>query len=77
MGLAMATNLQKHITSLDLSKNIYYHNRTMSRGAPLQEMGAIPRDDLSSFARSCDVIFLSVRASPVLDPVEPLLIRGS
>jgi hypothetical protein len=74
MGLAMATNLQRYIHSLDQSKNIYYHNRTMSRGAPLRELGAIPRDDLSSFARSCGVIFLSVRASPVLDPVEALLI---
>ncbi|KAL0261604.1 hypothetical protein SLS55_003034 [Diplodia seriata] len=65
MGLAMATNLQKHLQSTSLPP-LHYTNRTMSRGASLSDLGAIPHPSAASLADSADVIFLSLAEDAAL-----------
>ncbi|KAL1644156.1 hypothetical protein SLS58_004436 [Diplodia intermedia] len=62
MGLAMATNLQKHLQSTAGAgaTPLHYTNRTLSRGAPLSHLGAIPHPTVASLAAAADVIFLSL-----------------
>ncbi|KAB2572785.1 putative oxidoreductase YfjR [Lasiodiplodia theobromae] len=55
----MATNLQKHLQSLG-ARDLHYTNRTMSRGAPLQDLGAVPCTSIADLVASSDVIFLSL-----------------
>lgn len=59
MGLAMATNLQRHLSRLG-APGLHYHNRTMSRGQALQALGGVPCDDIAALVSSADVIFLSL-----------------
>jgi 3-hydroxyisobutyrate dehydrogenase-like beta-hydroxyacid dehydrogenase len=59
MGLAMATNIQKHLTQNN-SPALKYWNRTISRGEPLEELGSIACASAEELARTCDVIFISV-----------------
>ena len=60
MGLAMATNLQKHLTKLS-GPVLRYNNRTMSRGLPLQGLGATPCGSVADLVKLCVLIFVSVR----------------
>lgn len=59
MGLAMATNIQKHLTKHDWPP-LLYTNRTISRGAPLAEIGGVPCSSIAELAQTCDVVFISV-----------------
>ena len=59
MGLAMATNLQRHLSQTG-SPSLTYHNRTMSRAEPLQELGASPSPTISHLLANADIIFLSL-----------------
>ncbi|KAK7706036.1 hypothetical protein SLS57_009817 [Botryosphaeria dothidea] len=59
MGLAMATNLQKHLQSAG-GPALHYTNRTLSRGVPLQELGAVPRANAAELIASSDIIFASL-----------------
>lgn len=60
MGLAMATNLQRHLKSLG-ARDLHYTNRTLSRGAPLQDdLGAVPCASIADLVASSDIIFLSL-----------------
>jgi len=59
MGLAMALNIQKHITQNNLPA-LKYWNRTISRGETLKELGSIACTSPEELARNCDVIFISV-----------------
>lgn len=59
MGLAMATNLQRHLSQLE-APGLHYHNRTMSRGQALQELGGVPCEDIAALISSTDVMFLSL-----------------
>ncbi len=58
MGLAMALNMQRYLEEHNLAA-LKYHNRTMSRGDPLKELGAAPCS-LEILVRQSDVIFISV-----------------
>lgn len=59
MGQAMALNMQKYLAANNYP-SLQYTNRTMSRGAPLQEIGAVPGEKVEDLAQSCDIIFISV-----------------
>ncbi|KAF2833314.1 NAD(P)-binding protein [Ophiobolus disseminans] len=65
MGLAMATNIQKHMTSNHLPA-LKYWNRTISRGEPLKELGGIPCQSPEELVQSCDIILISVSDDEVL-----------
>lgn len=62
MGLAMATNLQKHMASTK-QPALLYTNRTMSRGAPLSELGSQACSSVSELVQKSDIIFISVCSS--------------
>ncbi|KAH5552937.1 hypothetical protein HBI25_179320 [Parastagonospora nodorum] len=59
MGLAMATNLQKHLVDNSLP-SIRYWNRTISRGEPLKQIGGITSQSPEDLVDNCDIIFISV-----------------
>lgn len=60
MGLHMALNLQKHLQGNSLPP-LHYSNRSMSKGQPLQDAGAIPESDFESLVQASDIIFTMVR----------------
>lgn len=66
MGLAMATNLQKHLSSTSLP-NLLYHNRTISRGDPLKDLQASPASSISHLVSNADIIFLSLSDDAALE----------
>lgn len=55
----MATNLQKHLAKTS-APSLRYHNRTMSRGEPLEELGGVPCRTIDDLVASSDIIFLSL-----------------
>jgi 3-hydroxyisobutyrate dehydrogenase-like beta-hydroxyacid dehydrogenase len=59
MGLAMASNLQRHLASKK-ALSLLYTNRTMSRGAPLQALGGTPETNFSKLVSNCGIIFTMV-----------------
>ncbi|KAJ5664310.1 Dehydrogenase multihelical [Penicillium longicatenatum] len=65
MGLAMASNLQRHLVTKK-SLNLLYTNRTMSRGAPLQTLGAIAEPSFEKLVSRCGIIFTMVANDSVL-----------
>lgn len=60
MGLAMASNLQRHLAAKK-ALSLLYSNRTMSRGAPLQALGSIPEPNFEKLVSRCGIIFTMVR----------------
>jgi 3-hydroxyisobutyrate dehydrogenase-like beta-hydroxyacid dehydrogenase len=56
MGLAMASNLQRHLAR----KSLIFSNRTMARGAPLQALGAVPEHNFEKLVSQCGIIFTMV-----------------
>lgn len=59
MGLAMASNLQRHLASKK-ALSLLYSNRTMSRGAPLQALGGLAEPNFEKLVSRCGVIFTMV-----------------
>lgn len=59
MGLAMATNMQKHLSTSQLPP-LQYWNRTISRGDSLKDIGGEPASSVEELVQSCDLIFISV-----------------
>lgn len=59
MGLGMATNLQKHLSATG-APGLHYHNRTMSRGDPLEQAGGVPCSSIGDLVARCDIIFMSL-----------------
>ncbi|KAL4806678.1 NAD binding domain of 6-phosphogluconate dehydrogenase-domain-containing protein [Aspergillus unguis] len=67
MGLAMATNLQKHLATKSSPLNsLIYNNRTMSRGDPLKALGATSETSFSKLVAQCGIIFTMVSNDAVL-----------
>ncbi|KAL4770274.1 NAD binding domain of 6-phosphogluconate dehydrogenase-domain-containing protein [Aspergillus nidulans var. acristatus] len=60
MGLAMATNLQKHLATKSTLNSLLYSNRTMSRGESLKALGAKPETNFSELVAQCGIIFTMV-----------------
>lgn len=65
MGLAMATNLQKHLAT-KRALNLIYSNRTMARGDALKALGATPENSFSKLVSQCGIIFTMVSNDAVL-----------
>jgi 3-hydroxyisobutyrate dehydrogenase-like beta-hydroxyacid dehydrogenase len=61
MGLAMAKNVQRALSTQEKQASLNYYNRTASKGAPLAEMGGIPCQSIAELSKNCDLIFISVR----------------
>ncbi|KAH8426252.1 NAD(P)-dependent oxidoreductase [Aspergillus melleus] len=59
MGLAMATNLQRHLVAKQ-APGLIYSNRTLSRGDVLQSLGATPESDFKKLVVQSDIIFTMV-----------------
>ncbi|KAL4762670.1 NAD(P)-dependent oxidoreductase [Aspergillus foveolatus] len=66
MGLAMATNLQKHLATKSTLNSLLYSNRTMSRGESLKALGAKPETNFSKLVAQCGIIFTMVSNDDVL-----------
>jgi 3-hydroxyisobutyrate dehydrogenase-like beta-hydroxyacid dehydrogenase len=65
MGIGMAKNIQKHLAAHG-SQQLRVFNRTASRCAPVEELGAKRSDSIPQLAQECDIIFLSVRHYRIL-----------
>ncbi|KAJ9486700.1 hypothetical protein VN97_g6637 [Penicillium thymicola] len=65
MGLAMASNLQRHVATKKAT-SLIYSNRTMSRGSPLRALGAIPEPSFEKLVSQCGIIFTMVSNDSVL-----------
>lgn len=74
MGLAMASNLQRHLATKK-ALSLLYSNRTMSRGAPLQAMGGTPEPSFEKLVSKCGIIFTMVISITVLR-INVLIIPG-
>lgn len=61
MGIGMSKNLHKYLSSTG-APALIYTNRTLSRGEPLKELGAIPAESVSEVAKKSDIIFSCVSA---------------
>lgn len=68
MGQAMALNVQKYLVANN-HPSLRYTNRTMSRGAPLQDIGAIPCERAEDIAQSCSIIFISMSNDDALQQI--------
>ncbi|KAI0137103.1 6-phosphogluconate dehydrogenase [Xylariales sp. AK1849] len=68
MGIGMAKNLQKYLSSTD-APGLVYTNRTLSRGDSLKALGASPVDTVSEVAKRSDIIFSCVSNDAVLKSV--------
>ncbi|KAF9886328.1 hypothetical protein FE257_011587 [Aspergillus nanangensis] len=66
MGLAMATNLQKHLATKPNALNLLYSNRTMARGDPLKLLGATAESNFQKLVGQCGIIFTMVSNDAVL-----------
>ncbi len=66
MGLGMALNLQKHLKETN-KPNLYFSNRSLSKGDPLAAAGGVPQPDYASLVKSCDIIFTMISNDTVLD----------
>ncbi|KAF5677369.1 gamma hydroxybutyrate dehydrogenase [Fusarium heterosporum] len=66
MGLAMAINLQRHLSSTNGSSLIYF-NRTITRGDPLKDIGAQPAITAKDLVTKSDIVFLSLSDDSALE----------
>ena len=63
MGLPMAKNLQRHLSSttpLGEDASLRYTNRTISRGVDLEKLGGTPYPSPAEVVAESDTIFISV-----------------
>ncbi|KAJ5481944.1 hypothetical protein N7475_000756 [Penicillium sp. IBT 31633x] len=65
MGLAMASNLQRHLAAKK-ALSLIYSNRTMSRGSGLQALGGISEPNFEKLVSRCGIIFTMVSNDSVL-----------
>ncbi|KAL2814028.1 6-phosphogluconate dehydrogenase family protein [Aspergillus granulosus] len=66
MGLGMALNLQKHLQTQGQSP-LHYSNRSLVKGQPLQDAGAIPERDFECLVQTCNIIFTMISTDDVLN----------
>lgn len=73
MGLAMATNLQRHLAAKQVL-NLVYSNRTMARGDTLRSLGAVPEPSFQNLVAQCGIIFTMVIPLHPKETAERILI---
>ncbi|KAH8698507.1 6-phosphogluconate dehydrogenase family protein [Talaromyces proteolyticus] len=66
MGLAMASNLQRHLAAKK-ALGLVYSNRTLSRGDSLQKLGGMPEKSFSDVVKKSGIIFTMVSNDSVLE----------
>ncbi|KAK2016123.1 NAD(P)-binding protein [Colletotrichum eremochloae] len=76
MGLGMASNLQKHLIKLN-APNLQYYNRTISRGAPLSEIGALACSNVKDLVDNTDIAFMSLSDDAALQATLDALLEAS
>ncbi|KZL78354.1 6-phosphogluconate dehydrogenase family protein [Colletotrichum incanum] len=75
MGIGMSQNLQKFLSSSG-APNLIYTNRTLSRGEPIKELGAIPVETAREVAKKSDIIFSCVSDDAVLQDTTNEIIQS-
>ncbi|KAK7700083.1 hypothetical protein SLS57_012207 [Botryosphaeria dothidea] len=65
MGLGMALNLAKHLKSIN-SPALRCSNRTLEKGKPLEDAGAIPEKDFVGVVTGSNIIFTMISNDQVL-----------
>ncbi|KAL6706447.1 hypothetical protein ACN47E_005386 [Coniothyrium glycines] len=75
MGLAMATNLQKHLQNTN-GRHLKYWNRTMSRGDTLQELGGEPCPTIEDLVQACSLIFISLSDDAALHSITTTILSS-
>lgn len=68
MGLAMATNLQRHLSQRG-SPSLRYYNRTIARGHPVKETGGVPAASAGDVVSNSDITFMSLSDDAALEEV--------
>ncbi|TVY34567.1 2-hydroxy-3-oxopropionate reductase, partial [Lachnellula occidentalis] len=68
MGLAMATNLQKHLKA-NSAPPLHFTNRTLSRGALLEKLGGVVVPSVSEVLEVSDIVFLSLSDDAALQSI--------
>lgn len=76
MGLGMATNLQNHLIKAK-APSLQYYNRTLSRGAPLQEIGGVARPDVKDLVKNADIVFMSLSDDAALEATLDSILEAS
>ncbi|KAJ4247831.1 hypothetical protein NW762_013040 [Fusarium torreyae] len=76
MGLPMATNLQKHLSTKGASSLLYY-NRTISRGDSLKDLGGQPSSTARDLVTNSDIVFLSLSDDSALESTLDAIIDPS
>ncbi|KAJ5576970.1 hypothetical protein N7535_003896 [Penicillium sp. DV-2018c] len=76
MGLAMASNLQRHLATKK-ALSLIYSNRTMSRGATLQALGGVSEPNFEKLVSSCGIIFTMVSNDAVLQSLLSTALNSS
>ncbi|KAL3421321.1 6-phosphogluconate dehydrogenase [Phlyctema vagabunda] len=66
MGIGMAKNLQKYLTSVS-APALVYTNRTLSRGEPLDAIGGLAVSTVTEVAKKSEIIFSCVSNDAVLE----------
>ncbi|KZF20145.1 6-phosphogluconate dehydrogenase [Xylona heveae TC161] len=68
MGLGMAKNLQRHLTSTG-APALIFTNRTLSRGKDLEALGAKPANTVAEVVQSSDIVISMLSNDQVLHSV--------
>ena len=68
MGIGMAKNLQRHLNGTGAGP-LVYTNRTLSRGAALEELGGVPCQSIAEVVKNADIIFSSVGITRKCDKI--------
>ncbi|KAJ6180535.1 hypothetical protein N7519_010996 [Penicillium mononematosum] len=68
MGLAMAQNVQRSLQQ-DAKSQLKFWNRTASRGAPLELLGAVGCESIAQLVTECDLIFISTSDDAALNAI--------
>jgi 3-hydroxyisobutyrate dehydrogenase-like beta-hydroxyacid dehydrogenase len=76
MGLAMAMNLEKHL-SASAKSHITYFNRTLPRGQPLEEIGGVPASSIKELVDENDVVFISLSDDAALNTTIDAVLLGN
>lgn len=76
MGLGMAMNLQSRLSQKAGTPALRYHNRTISRGEPLQEIGGVLASNISELVATSDIIFLSLSDDAALDTTMSVILTA-
>ncbi|KAK8063464.1 hypothetical protein PG996_008116 [Apiospora saccharicola] len=78
MGSAMAKNIQKHLAPAGTERPpLHVYNRTASRCAALEELGATKCESIAELARDSDIMFISSSADDaVISIVDQIINSG-